>query len=159
MIFSLHVCLCEGVRSPRTGIIDSCDKPCGYWDLYLGPLKEQTMLLTDETSLQPLGQISNSRSSMSATWWNLILLATIKILPKNRPNPQFWLSFCQLERSQGHTGRGNFNWENSSIRLACRQVCGHFLNGDWHERAQNTVSPWKLTLPAGGPGCYKKLGL
>ena len=29
LVFCLRVCLCEGARTPRTGVIDSCVLPCG----------------------------------------------------------------------------------------------------------------------------------
>lgn len=32
--------------------------------------------------------------------------------------------FCPLDTSWRHLGRGNPNWENAVISLACRQVCG-----------------------------------
>ena len=32
---------------------DGCEPPCGCWELNLGPLEEQTVLLTTESSLQP----------------------------------------------------------------------------------------------------------
>jgi hypothetical protein len=31
----------------------SCDLPCGYWELNLGPLQEQPVLVTAEPSLYP----------------------------------------------------------------------------------------------------------
>ena len=31
----------------------SCEPPCGCWELNSGPLKEQSVLLTTEPSLQP----------------------------------------------------------------------------------------------------------
>jgi hypothetical protein len=34
-------------------ITDGCEPPCGCWELNSGPLKEQSMLLTAEPSLQP----------------------------------------------------------------------------------------------------------
>ncbi|KAL6074356.1 hypothetical protein STEG23_012106, partial [Scotinomys teguina] len=40
-------------RSPGTGVTDSCELPCGFWDLNPGPLEEQPVLLTAEPSLQP----------------------------------------------------------------------------------------------------------
>ena len=43
----------EGVRSPGTRITDSCELPCGCWDLNIGPLEEQPMFLITEPSLQP----------------------------------------------------------------------------------------------------------
>ena len=46
----LHVYLCEG--SPGTGATDSCELPCGCWELNLGPPREQPVLLTAEPSLQ-----------------------------------------------------------------------------------------------------------
>jgi hypothetical protein len=53
LVICLHVCLCEGVRSPETGIANSCELPYECWELNLGPLKEQPVLLTTEPSLQP----------------------------------------------------------------------------------------------------------
>lgn len=29
LVFYLHVCLCEGVGSPGTGVTDSCEVLCG----------------------------------------------------------------------------------------------------------------------------------
>ena len=43
-----------GVRSPGTGIKDSCELPCGYWELNSGPLEEQPVLLTTEPSPAPI---------------------------------------------------------------------------------------------------------
>jgi hypothetical protein len=43
------------VRFPATGVTDSCELPCGFWELNLGPLEEQSVLLTAEPSLQPNG--------------------------------------------------------------------------------------------------------
>jgi hypothetical protein len=34
-------------------ITDSCEPPCGFWDLNSGSLEEQSVLLTAEPSLQP----------------------------------------------------------------------------------------------------------
>ena len=33
-------------------ITDGCEPPCGCWELNLGPLEEQAVLLTTEPSLQ-----------------------------------------------------------------------------------------------------------
>jgi hypothetical protein len=52
LVFRLHVCLCEGVRSPGTGVIDRFKLPCVCWELNPGPLEEQDMLLTIEPSVQ-----------------------------------------------------------------------------------------------------------
>jgi hypothetical protein len=34
-------------------ITDGCEPPCGCWELNSGPLEEQSVLLTTESSLQP----------------------------------------------------------------------------------------------------------
>lgn len=34
--------------------MDGHEPPCGYWELSLGPVQEQPMLLTVKTPLQPL---------------------------------------------------------------------------------------------------------
>lgn len=39
-------------RSSRMGATDGCELPCGCWELYPGPLEEQSVLLTAEPSLQ-----------------------------------------------------------------------------------------------------------
>ena len=36
-------------------IIDDCEPPYGCWELNSGPREEQSVLLTSEPSLQPLG--------------------------------------------------------------------------------------------------------
>lgn len=44
----------EGVRSPGTRVIDSCEQPCGSWEMNMGPLQEQPVILTLlNLSLQP----------------------------------------------------------------------------------------------------------
>jgi hypothetical protein len=53
LVFCLHVCLCESVGAPETGVTKSCDLPCGCWELNLGPLEELPVLSTTEPSLQP----------------------------------------------------------------------------------------------------------
>jgi hypothetical protein len=47
--------MCEGSRSPGTGVTDSCELSCGCWELNPDSLEEQLVLLTTESSLQPLG--------------------------------------------------------------------------------------------------------
>ena len=42
----------EGIGSPGTGVTDSCELPCGCWELNPGPLEEQSVLLTTGPSLQ-----------------------------------------------------------------------------------------------------------
>lgn len=44
----------RGCGSPGTRVIDSCESPRGCWESNLCPMEEQPMLLTTESSLQPL---------------------------------------------------------------------------------------------------------
>ena len=46
LVFYLHICLREGVRSPETGVRDDCEQRCGCQELNLGSLEEQPELLT-----------------------------------------------------------------------------------------------------------------
>ena len=52
--FSLH-CSCLQTHQKRASnfITDGCEPLCGCWDLNSGPLEEQLVLLTAETSHQP----------------------------------------------------------------------------------------------------------
>jgi hypothetical protein len=52
LVFHLHICLCESVRSSGTGVTESFEL-YGCWELNLGTLKEQPVLLTAEPSFQP----------------------------------------------------------------------------------------------------------
>ena len=50
-VFFLHAPLCEDVRSPATAVTNRCELPCECWELHVGPLEEQSVLLTTEPSL------------------------------------------------------------------------------------------------------------
>lgn len=52
-MFCLHVCPCEGVRSPGTGVKDRYELRHGCWELNPS-LVEQPVFLTIEPSFQPL---------------------------------------------------------------------------------------------------------
>ena len=43
----------EDLGSPGTGVTDGYEPLCGSWELNLGSLNEQPMLLTPETFFQP----------------------------------------------------------------------------------------------------------
>jgi hypothetical protein len=48
----VYCCMCmpiarRGYRIFMSGIADDCEAPCGMWELNLGPLEEQSMLLTN----------------------------------------------------------------------------------------------------------------
>ena len=38
LVFFLCVCLYKGVGFPGAGVIDSCELPCGCWEMSSGPL-------------------------------------------------------------------------------------------------------------------------
>jgi hypothetical protein len=40
----------RGCGSPGIGVSDSCEPPCGYWELSLGPPQGQQVPLTTEPS-------------------------------------------------------------------------------------------------------------
>lgn len=57
-VYEHHVCSWylpnpgEGFGSCGTGVLDGCQPPCGSWELNLGHLQEQKVLLTTEPSLK-----------------------------------------------------------------------------------------------------------
>lgn len=60
----------QDVRSVRTGIRSGCRPLCGSWKLNSGALKEQSVLLTSELSLQPFHLIFEAGSLIKlATRW------------------------------------------------------------------------------------------
>jgi hypothetical protein len=72
-----HVCAwylqrpLESTGSLGTGVMDDWELPCGHWELNLGPLQEQHLLLTSESSLQPYTVFLRSRVSFKYFWqWN-----------------------------------------------------------------------------------------
>lgn len=46
LVFFIYVCSCEGTGSSRTGVTESCELPCGRWEL-------NPVLLAVEPSVQP----------------------------------------------------------------------------------------------------------
>jgi hypothetical protein len=52
LVVFLHVCLCEGDRSPGTRVIDSCELPGGCLDIWVLWKSSQLELLIVEPSLQ-----------------------------------------------------------------------------------------------------------
>lgn len=50
---SMHHMLEEGVRSPETGVTESCDLLCECWGVNPGSLERQPVISTTQPSLQP----------------------------------------------------------------------------------------------------------
>jgi hypothetical protein len=65
--------------SPRTRVTDSCELPCGCWELNLGLLEEQPVHLTIEPSLQP-----NYTFFLSKTRFLCVALAVMELSVKTR---------------------------------------------------------------------------
>ena len=51
--FYVHWCFAMGIRYPEIGIKHSCELPCGYREVNPGPLEDQSVLFTTESSFQP----------------------------------------------------------------------------------------------------------
>ena len=58
-VYEYFICMCdctteEGIKQKKASdpIIGSFEPPCGCWDLNSGPLEDQAVLLTAESSLQ-----------------------------------------------------------------------------------------------------------
>jgi hypothetical protein len=63
----------EGIRFPRTRIIDGFELPYGCWELSLDPLDEQLMLLTTDPSLQP--HIGDLNPELHACYVSTLLMS------------------------------------------------------------------------------------
>lgn len=55
----------EDIRSPGARVASAFEAPCGRWELSLSPLQGQKVLLTRESSLQPLHFIFFLRQGLS----------------------------------------------------------------------------------------------
>ena len=55
----------DGIRSPGSGVADSCEPPCGGWDLNPGPLEEQPVILTTEPPPQSQAYMLKMAISLS----------------------------------------------------------------------------------------------
>jgi hypothetical protein len=73
-----YSCLQTHQKRASDPITDGCEPPCGCWELNSGSLEEQSVLLTAEASLQPLG-----------LYYNYILFSLFFSLPKTSPYSSF----------------------------------------------------------------------
>jgi len=87
VLFCLHVCLCEGVRSPVTGIIDICEGLYECWDLNLGTLEEQPVLLTTESFLQPWYNLFFFFINLSISYLHFECYSLSRFPGQHPPNP------------------------------------------------------------------------
>ena len=68
----------EGVRSPPSEVVSSCELPGGCWEPNLAPLEEQQMFLTTEPSSQPLDRILCTPHLMGLPTKPMLLLGRLK---------------------------------------------------------------------------------
>jgi hypothetical protein len=90
-LFIVHwcfACMCFCVKMSDLGVTDSCELPCGYWDLNPGPLEELPVPSTAEPSLQ----------SQVFAFFELLVIALTPVAAEKRPDenmsmclPQQWL--------------------------------------------------------------------
>jgi hypothetical protein len=66
-------CCCLQTHQKRASdpITDGCEPPCGCWELNSGPLEEQSVLLTSESSLQP--RFDLLKAYQCHTYWRIKL--------------------------------------------------------------------------------------
>lgn len=58
----------EGKGSSGTGVSDSCEVQCGWWEYKLDPLQEQQVLSSAKTFLQTLFCVLFIVFLLGATW-------------------------------------------------------------------------------------------
>ena len=82
LMLCLHVCLCEGGRSHGTELTDSCELPCGCWELNPGSVEEHSVLLSFEPSLQCPCHFLSLPDIGRITWHHFYLTVFCSPMPK-----------------------------------------------------------------------------
>jgi hypothetical protein len=80
--------LCEGVGSPGNGVTDSCELPCGCWEMNLSPMDEQLMLLTAGPSVSPTTLFLRQSLSLKLELANSARLLASKLHESSCLSPQ-----------------------------------------------------------------------
>jgi len=62
----------ENVRSPETGVTASCKLPFGSWELNLGSLEDEPVLLTSEPSFQSHDELF-SNGNLLFQWITIVI--------------------------------------------------------------------------------------
>jgi hypothetical protein len=112
-VFCLHVCpFCwrsEGdIRSPGAGFTDGCEPPRGCWELILGPLQEQQVLLIADLFLQPhsMGSFKCWLSSQ-LLWFLSVSWHQSRLFPCG---VAWWKAMCTMSMCWDHTG--STHWQS-----------------------------------------------
>lgn len=91
-----------------------------YWTKGQRLTKYVIHVILQDLLLQPL-VFSQSQEISSVVDYPLIKVAKLLCWLV------FFFFFCQHNTSHDHLRRENFDWENTSIRLACPHILGHCL--------------------------------
>jgi len=78
-VFCLNICLYTR-RGHQDDITDGCEPPCGCWELNLGPLEGQFVLLTTEPFLRP-------KVLKVLKWWSGLCMFTCLLYLILNSNP------------------------------------------------------------------------
>jgi hypothetical protein len=95
-------CSCLQTLQKRASylITDGWEPPCGCWDLNSGPLKEQSVFLTTEPSLQPPhGSVFISANEIFARWLRVIFNRPSCMYIKKKKTVALFIPVSLLERS------------------------------------------------------------
>jgi len=99
----VHRCFLRHQRRTSDPITDGCEPPCGFWELNSGPLEEQSVLLTAESSLQPL----QSTKASGVVCWARGMRQSVMTLRTPLGNP--WLcpnlSVSKVTQGAGETAQ------------------------------------------------------
>jgi hypothetical protein len=75
LVFGLHVCLCEGVGSSDTGVIDSCELTCGSGNWIWSSVRAANALnhwaisfIKKKVKFKNMGQRSNGKMNVCQQW-------------------------------------------------------------------------------------------
>ena len=63
----------EGLRFSKTGVADSCELPCGCWELNPGPLQEQQVLFPGAIFLGPSLKLLTNQIHFKGETYSLVL--------------------------------------------------------------------------------------
>jgi hypothetical protein len=92
--------------------MDSCEPPCGCWDLNSGPLEEQSVLLTTEPSLQPDFDFLNlcTKHLVYVCVGEFLCTMCFQVSVARRGYPNSWSQMWVLETTSGRPANTHDYW-------------------------------------------------
>jgi hypothetical protein len=102
------ICLQTHQKKAPDPITDGCEPPCGCWELNLGPLEEQSVLLTAESSIQHL---------LPPAFFILSILTQVPLSCLGRPWEAYAIKLC------AHKGCPIGKWASglTTVRHSCQK--------------------------------------